>query len=299
MPGIEQQIVEAIDRQTWLDGMGRSLARAVRNFYAANSVTLKLRDFLHGVWQGHPVHAVITDVTVGAYTAAVTMDVLELAGRDDLAPGADAAMTMGVVSAVGAAAAGITDWHHTSGTARRVGLVHAMLNSVSLGFYVGSLVTRKSGNRRLGISLGLFGYALTIAAGWLGGHLAYGLRIGPNNAPVDELAEKFTAIMDESELQEGKPTRAWLNNIPLVVVRTPKRIVALADACSHMGGPLSEGKLSEDGCCITCPWHGSTFDLEDGRVMQGPAAYSQPSFEVRLRMGKVEARVRKDENLRQ
>jgi nitrite reductase/ring-hydroxylating ferredoxin subunit/uncharacterized membrane protein len=298
MPGFEQQIIESIDRQTWLDGMGRSLARAVRNFYASSPATLKLRDILHGVWQGHPVHAVITDVTVGAYTAAVAFDVLELAGHEELAPGADAALTMGMVSAVGAAAAGLTDWHHTSGTARRVGLVHAMLNTASLGFYAGSLITRKSGNRRLGIGLGLAGYLLTAAAGWLGGHLAYGFRIGPNAAPVDELAEKYTPVIDEGELVENKPTRVWLKDIPLVIVRADGRILALADACSHMGGPLSEGKLGED-CSITCPWHGSTFSLEDGRVLQGPAVYSQPSFEVRLRAGKVEVRVKKDENIRQ
>ena len=49
-----------------------------------------------------------------------------------------------------------------------------------------------------------------------------------------------------------------------------------------------EGRFA-DGC-VTCPWHGSTFRLEDGKVVRGPAAFSQPVYEARVTDGKIEVR---------
>jgi nitrite reductase/ring-hydroxylating ferredoxin subunit len=66
------------------------------------------------------------------------------------------------------------------------------------------------------------------------------------------------------------------------------RIFVLAEKCSHLGGPLADGKL--EGETVTCPWHGSKFSLRDGSVINGPATYSQPCFEVRVRNGQVEVR---------
>jgi len=57
-------------------------------------------------------------------------------------------------------------------------------------------------------------------------------------------------------------------------------VCALAHTCSHLGGPLSEGKL--EGDVVQCPWHGSRFNVSDGRVRRGPAVYDQPRYEVRL-----------------
>lgn len=39
--------------------------------------------------------------------------------------------------------------------------------------------------------------------------------------------------------------------------------------CTHMGGPLCEGKL--DGAVVTCPFHGAQFDVTTGKVLRGPA----------------------------
>jgi len=71
-------------------------------------------------------------------------------------------------------------------------------------------------------------------------------------------------------------------------VRRGKHIFALAETCSHLGGPLAEGKLS--GNTVQCPWHGSRFALEDGRVLDGPAVHPQPCLEARTRNGKIEVR---------
>ena len=66
----------------------------------------------------------------------------------------------------------------------------------------------------------------------------------------------------------------------LLLVRRGGDVHALADRCSHRGGPLSDGELSGD--CVTCPWHGSAFSLTDGEVVSGPATLPQPVYDVRL-----------------
>src|SRR5262245_10555520 len=44
---------------------------------------------------------------------------------------------------------------------------------------------------------------------------------------------------------------------------------ALNDCCTHRGGPLSEGTLLGDQ--VTCPWHGSLFNVTNGAVIEGLA----------------------------
>jgi nitrite reductase/ring-hydroxylating ferredoxin subunit len=56
-------------------------------------------------------------------------------------------------------------------------------------------------------------------------------------------------------------------------------------------GPLHEGRVDDQQ--VQCPWHQSTFSLEDGSILQGPATAPQPCYEVRLRDGAVEVRERR------
>ena len=60
-----------------------------------------------------------------------------------------------------------------------------------------------------------------------------------------------------------------LGDVPVVVIRDGERVHVLADRCSHLSGPLSDGDY-HDGC-LSCPWHGSTFRVADGSVARGPA----------------------------
>ena len=91
------------------------------------------------------------------------------------------------------------------------------------------------------------------------------------------------------DLPDDEPTRAQANGEDVVLVRRGETIYALGHSCSHLGGPLSEGKL--EGDTIVCPWHGSSFTLKDGHVVRGPAAYNQPCYAVRVRNGLVEVQL--------
>jgi nitrite reductase/ring-hydroxylating ferredoxin subunit len=77
----------------------------------------------------------------------------------------------------------------------------------------------------------------------------------------------------------------------VLVYRRSGVVHALADRCSHAGGPLHEGEV-DGNLCVTCPWHGSSFRLADGSVVRGPATAPQPAFDARVSEGHVEVRLR-------
>jgi nitrite reductase/ring-hydroxylating ferredoxin subunit len=53
---------------------------------------------------------------------------------------------------------------------------------------------------------------------------------------------------------------------------------ATQDKCTHKQGPLSKGKL--DGSTVTCPWHGSQFNVCTGAVLRGPAIDPLKTYRV-------------------
>ncbi|MDQ3414924.1 MAG: Rieske 2Fe-2S domain-containing protein, partial [Verrucomicrobiota bacterium] len=278
-----------ISRQKWL-GPVESALGAVADTLFLKDIPFgeKVRNFFHGTWFGHPLHPVITDVPLGAWTAATALDVYELATGDDrLARGSDAAVGIGLIGAAGAALTGLNDWNYTYEKPRRVGAMHAVTNIAATACYLGSWWQLKYGCRRAGVTTGFAGFALSMVGAYLGGHLVYNERIGVNHAP-EELPEKYVPLMKESELTENRMHKAEADGIPVLVVKRGGRIFVMAEKCSHLGGPLAEGKF--DGETVTCPWHGSQFAIADGRILVGPATYAQPCFEVRVRDGQVEVR---------
>ena len=105
---------------------------------------------------------------------------------------------------------------------------------------------------------------------------------------LDQSVEKWTDVAAEADLGEGQPMAVQANDVPVMLLRQGGRLHALANLCTHAGGPLNEGEV-KDGA-VTCPWHGSRFTLEDGCVLRGPASIPQPRFEARVREGRVEVR---------
>ena len=249
----------------------------------------KLRNFLNGTWLGEPLHVVLTDLPVGAWTAAMIFDLLGLLfDRKDLASAADVSIGIGLAGAAGAAITGATDWSDVNPPARRLGLVHGLLNLGGTAIFATSLVLRTKKSRRSGFIASALGYAVMSYAAHLGGKLVYEHRVGVDRTDGQVLPENFVGVLPETQLADDKPTRVMAQGVPILLVRRAGRLFALADTCSHFEGPLSEGKLLDN--CIECPLHASRFDLEDGHVVDGPAVHPQPCLEVRTRDGQIEVR---------
>jgi nitrite reductase/ring-hydroxylating ferredoxin subunit/uncharacterized membrane protein len=286
----KQGMLAALEAQEWLEPLADALGEGVGHAYGALGPNgQRLKNFLHGVWLGHPLHPVLTDVPVGAWTIALVLDALEsISGRDDLGPGADAAVGIGLAGALAAALAGVTDWRETDGGARRLGLVHGLLNTGATALYSASLVCRGRGARSAGRGYAALGYAVAGLSAYLGGHLVYAQRIGVNHAEPPEPPADWVAIYPAADLPENQPHRVEVNGLKLVLVQRRSKVYALNEVCSHLGGPLAEGHLEGDG--IVCPWHGSRFALDDGRVLDGPATYPELCLETRVRDGQIEVR---------
>jgi nitrite reductase/ring-hydroxylating ferredoxin subunit/uncharacterized membrane protein len=280
----------AVGHQEWLDPISDSIQTAVsEGFERAGVVGQTTKDFLHGVWLGHALHPVLTDVPIGAWTVTTVLDVIEgVSGRHDLAPGADASLAVGLVGAAGAAATGLTDWSATDGEARRIGMLHGLLNVGVTGLYLASLLARRRGHRSSGRRLAFLGYGVSMVSAYLGGHLIAAERLSVDHADVGDAPRQFTPVLPAGELRDGQPHRVEVNGVPVVLVRRGEQIFALADRCAHLGGPLSEGDLVDD--TIRCPWHGSRFALDSGCVLDGPSALPQPRFDARVRDGQIEVR---------
>jgi nitrite reductase/ring-hydroxylating ferredoxin subunit len=117
----------------------------------------------------------------------------------------------------------------------------------------------------------------------------YRQRIGVDHAQRPDRPGRFVPVMRDGELPEGGHRRADVEGQRLLLVRRGGRIQALGEVCAHLGGPLAEGVVDAEG--VTCPWHGSRFSVEDGRVLDGPATAPVPVFEARVRDGMIEVRV--------
>lgn len=68
-----------------------------------------------------------------------------------------------------------------------------------------------------------------------------------------------------SELLEGQPTRLDLEGKGVLVARVGQAFYAIGDRCTHLGCSLSKGTL--EATFITCPCHGSKFDITTGKVV--------------------------------
>ena len=281
-------LVGQIAKQEWLKPVEEGLQNGVHKAFQFRGGR-HVKNFLHGTWIGHPLHAILTDIPLGAWTLAIAFDALDsMSERRRYTAVADTSVAFGLVGAVGAAATGLTDWQDIDPPARRIGLVHGLLNVVSVTLFGSSLWMRRRGKRTTGRGLAALGYAVSIAAAQLGGNLVYEQRIGVDHAEPERLPAEFTPVLSESALVQGKPVRAEHEGTSVLLVRRGSQIFALADVCSHLGGPLSEGKL--DGDIIECPWHGSRFSIRDGHVVDGPAVHPQPCLEARIQSGQIEVR---------
>ncbi|SDT60295.1 Ferredoxin subunit of nitrite reductase or a ring-hydroxylating dioxygenase [Pseudarthrobacter equi] len=285
LPALE--LVTRFEDAEWLDPVAKSVRKAVKKIIPPGW----MRDVLHGVPVGHPVHPLAVQVPMGAWISAAVLDAV---------PGTEQAakilVGVGALSAVPSAVAGFTDWTQLHPQQQRVGLIHAAANIAATTLYSASLVQRARGSHSSGKVLGYLGLAVVSGGGFLGGHLTYRQAAGVNHS--EEIPHRFPsgwhALAPLAELPDGKLDKRVVAGLNLLVFREGDSVSVLSDVCSHLSGPLHEGKLKssnladDGGPCVVCPWHRSTFSLRTGEVVAGPATARQPRFDTRITDGIVE-----------
>ncbi len=180
---LENKLIHAIEEQRSLDRIADPLQHTVAAVLARYP---RIADVLHGRPFGHSLHASLVPIPIGGWTVGLVLDLADVFGRRRrFRRAADLATTIGLGGALIAAVAGLADWSLTTGKARRVGLVHALLNTGIAGIYGGSLAARATGHRTFGVALSSLGFGLAGVSGWLGGELAYRYGVGVRRVALD------------------------------------------------------------------------------------------------------------------
>ena len=64
------------------------------------------------------------------------------------------------------------------------------------------------------------------------------------------------------DIAEGRSKCVKLDGLRILLVREKGEIFALENRCPHFGLSMEKGAISNGN--ITCPWHGSSFDVKTG-----------------------------------
>ena len=249
-----------------------------------------LKNALSGSWLGHALHPLLTDVTIGSFTSAVALDWL---GGDESEPAAQRLIGLGLLSALPTVSSGYSDWADTelaNDAVRRVGVVHAAGNFTAASLFAASWLARRRGDHGRGRALALAAGGVMGGAAYLGGHLTLAEGVGVDHTTFEDATEEWTQVLDDAQLEDGQMSCVEADGTAVMVARSGGNLYALSNRCSHRGGPLHEGAL--DAGTVVCPWHDSVFDLRDGALVHGPAAFPQPAWDTRVRNGRIEVRRR-------
>jgi nitrite reductase/ring-hydroxylating ferredoxin subunit len=284
MTPVLRELAERIEGIQQLDGLAKPLKSVVDRYVPQRS---ELKDLLSGTWLGHPLHPLLTDVVVGAWTSSFLLDLIP--GRQTR-KASDRLIDAGILAALPTALSGLSDWTDVYGRTRRVGLVHACANLLALWLYVNSSMARKRGRRLRGRWLSATGFGVASVSAYLGGHLSFGKGVGVDQTAFEEAPTDWQPAIPTEELQDDQPTPVTVGGVKVLLVRRGATIHAISDRCSHRGCSLHEGDFSGENR-VVCPCHGSTFSLQDGAVLHGPATAPQPAYLTRVREGKVEVRL--------
>src|SRR5690625_6831530 len=145
-PPAAAQSAEALSKTASRDLLASSLRRIANFVTKSDQVRTALRSRL----LGHALHPLLTDLPIGFWTSALTLDVLSPHRGES----ASQCLTgLGILAAVPTAATGIAEWRDTEKEDARIGVVHALSNSTALTAFTASYFAPRSG--RLGCSRAL------------------------------------------------------------------------------------------------------------------------------------------------
>jgi len=91
---------------------------------------------------------------------------------------------------------------------------------------------------------------------------------------------EFVTVAKQSDLPEGEVRRFDFDGTAVAVANVGGTLYAFGNTCTHQGCSLGQGEL--DGTTVTCPCHGSQFDVTSGAVLRGPATEPVTSYAVRV-----------------
>jgi 3-phenylpropionate/trans-cinnamate dioxygenase ferredoxin subunit len=110
---------------------------------------------------------------------------------------------------------------------------------------------------------------------------------GKKNAEEEVEQLSFVKVAETSEIPSGEMKAIKFEEKEILVANAGGSYYAMGNRCTHAGADLSKGTL--DGTTVTCPKHGSKFDITTGKVVSGPKVLfmhpkinDETSYELRV-----------------
>ena len=94
------------------------------------------------------------------------------------------------------------------------------------------------------------------------------------------MTQDFKKTLKVSEVPPGQMKTVEFENDTVCIVNIEGKFYAINNVCTHEGGPLAEGTLSEFE--VECPWHGARFDVRTGEVKSPPAESPVSTYEIKI-----------------
>jgi len=255
----------------------------------------RLKVFLNGTLAGHPLHPMLTDIPIGAWTLTIILDLVGLLfGLPQLGLASSITAGIGVAGALAAAAAGLADWMDVDPPEKAIGAFHATVNVSATSLFLISILMRWGRDWRLGWTtfvVALAGYLLAMIGGYLGGAMVFHKGVMINRNAYRSGPDDFKPAVATRELAEDQLKRVLVEEQSVLFLKLGGTVYALGAVCSHYGAPLNEGTIVDR--TIECPWHASRFALEDGRVVQGPACAGVPVYDCKIVNDQVQIKFRR------
>lgn len=106
--------------------------------------------------------------------------------------------------------------------------------------------------------------------------------------------DSWTDVAFAEEVPDGKAVRVVVRDQPVLLLRSGDDWFSISNQCTHQGAGLDRGVVRIAGSVktVTCPAHGSMFNLETGKPMRPPATKPVPVYDVKVEDGRVFVRPR-------
>lgn len=254
-----------------------------------------LKLLANGTWLQHPLHPLLTDVPVGAWTLAILLDVIALVfGVQNLGLASGIGLGLGILAALAAIVTGFSDWTDVDPPEKALGMLHAILNITSTLLFVIAFFMLWGSGWTITLSnfmVALVGYLVITFGAFIGGDLVFRMGVMVNRNAYKSGPKDFVSALAVADLPENQLKRVDVKGQPVLLLKRGEKIYAIGAVCSHYGGPLEKGKLIND--TVQCPYHYSRFSLEDGRVREGPSTAPVPVYENQVVGGQIQIRLKK------
>ncbi len=107
-------------------------------------------------------------------------------------------------------------------------------------------------------------------------------------------SREWVELIGFAELPEGRGLRRSVSGDSVLLLKADDQVFAIGNQCTHQGAGLDRGvvKIAGSVRTVTCPAHGSMFNLETGKPMRPPATKPVPVYDVKVENGRVFVRPR-------